>query len=639
MNWFRKNLLHAGIEQSMPNIVRSRLIFTNGLCLFIFSLISLLIVYQSFSGSEAAANEGLYFLPVPILSLLLNRFYNHKLGRVTLLIGSVAFLIISFYVFNLEAIAKGVDKTIMRVHNARLFFLPVVVGATIIFDFRREKWLFNSVVITIFLCFVFFEPIQEALGLPIYDMPYKSTNMKSFRTTLMVSSILILFELYLLVYINISYENDIVAKQDELSRQKKLADRHAETVQLEQQNLSEAINQMQLLINKILESGDYSQRMHVDSKSGEWKVLQESTNSLLESLLVPFKEINRVTEQMSEGNLTARFDGEVRGDWFRISNNLNDALTKISVHLSELMVKSEAIQSIAQESTSHSETMGEEIGGIRTSISEIETGASKQVEQVNNAFSLIENIMQSSEDMHTLAKSIEDMSNTGADQSEHGLQLVEDIGGNMSKILGQFQVGKNVIKDLKDQSRQINAIITIIQEIAAQTNLLALNAAIEAAQAGEAGRGFAIIASQIRLLAEQSKQSSKEIEALVNSIQGSANTTSKLIEDISKVVEEGEQTTNNATVSFQEIVESYQGTKTLSNKIVLSTQQQNDDIKDVIVATEQVIVISEETAAGAQQVNAASESVVQSIEANHENIHRVQSIVEELSRKTRELKV
>lgn len=231
------------------------------------------------------------------------------------------------------------------------------------------------------------------------------------------------------------------------------------------------------------------------------------------------------------------------------------------------------------------------------------------------------------------------MSNTGADQSEHGLRLVEEIGGNMTNILSQFQVGNDVIKDLKDQSRQINAIITIIQEIAAQTNLLALNAAIEAAQAGEAGRGFAIIASQIRLLAEQSKQSSKEIETLVNSIQGSANTTSQLIEDITRVVEEGEQTTNNATASFQEIVESYQGTKTLSNKIVQSTQQQNDSIKDVIVATEQVIVISEETAAGAQQVYAASGTVVQSIEANHENIRRVQSIVEELSNKTRELKV
>lgn len=639
MNWFRKNLLEAGVGEGMPNIVRSRLIFTNGLCLFIFTLISLLITYQSLSGAAAAANEGLYFLPIPIVSLLLNRFYDHRLGRVTLLLGSVAFLIISFYVFNLEAIAKGVDKTIMRVHNARLYFLPVVVGATIIFDFRREKWLFNSVVITIFLCFLFFEPIQEALGLPIYDLPYKSTNMKSFRTTLMVSSILILFELYLLVYINMSYESDIVSKQDELSRQKNLADRHSETLQLEQKNLSAAINQMQLLINKILESGDYNQRMHVDAETGDYKVLQESTNNLLESLLIPFNEINRVTEEMAEGNLSSRFDAEVKGDWYRISRNLNDALTRISGHLSELMVKSEAIQTIAQESTNHSQNMGEEVEGIRTSIAEIQTGASRQVEQVNHAFSLIENIMQSSEDMHALAKSIEDMSNTGADQSEHGLRLVREINGSMSRILNQFQVGHDVIKDLQEQSRQINAISTIIQEIAAQTNLLALNAAIEAAQAGEAGRGFAIIAAQIRLLAEQSKQSSKEIEALVGNIQGSANTTSKLIEDITQVVEEGEQTTHNATASFQEIVESYQGTRTLSNKIVRSTQQQNEDIKEVIVATEQVIVISEETAAGSQQVNETSDSVVQSIAANHENIKRVQSIVEELSGKTRELKV
>ncbi|MDW3195984.1 MAG: methyl-accepting chemotaxis protein [Cytophagales bacterium] len=639
MNWFRKNLLEAGVDPAMPNIVKSRLIFTNGLSLFIFTLISLQTLYQSSVGLKGAAGEGLYFLPIPIISLLLNRFISHQAGRVTLLLGSVGFLIISFYIFNLEAIANEVDKGIIRVQNARLYFLPIIVGATIIFDFRREKWLFNMVVITIFFCFVFFEPIQDILGLPIYDMPYEDTSLKSFKTILLTVTILILFELYLLVYINISYENDIVSKQDELTRQKYLADENAKNLQVEQRNLTGAINQMQQLINQILESGDYNQRMNMDTKSEDYKVLQESTNNLLESLLVPFNEINHVTEQMSQGNLSTRFDADVKGDWFRISLNLNDALARISGHLSELMVKSEAIQSIAQESTNHSQNMGEEVEGIRTSISEIQTGASRQVEQVNHAFSLIENIMQSSEDMHTLAKSIEDMSNTGADQSEHGLQLVQEISGNMSRILSQFQVGNDVIKELKDQSRQINAIITIIQEIAAQTNLLALNAAIEAAQAGEAGRGFAIIASQIRLLAEQSKQSSKEIEDLVSNIQSSANTTSKLIEDITQVVEEGEQTTHNATDSFQEIVESYQGTKTLSNKIVMSTQQQNDDIKEVIVATEQVIVISEETAAGAQQVNATSESVVQSIEANHENIRRVQSIVEELSGKTRELKV
>lgn len=639
MNWFRKNLLHAGIEQSMPNIVRSRLIFTNGLSLFIFTLISLQMGYQWSSGLKGAAGEGLYFLPIPFVSLILNRLSYHKLGRATLLLGSVAFLIISFYFFNLKDIELGIDRGIIRPQNTRLYFLPIIVAATIIFDFRREKWLFNSVIITIFLGFVLFEPIQEFLGLPIYDMPYESTSLKSFKTILLTITILILFELYLLVYINMSYENDIVAQQDELSKQKNLASFHAETVQMEQKNLSEAISQMESLINKILATGDYSQRMKADAETGDWQILQESTNKLLDSLLVPFNEINRVTEQMAQGNLTARFSEEVKGDWERMSANLNNALDGIATQLTELIDKSADIQSIASESTEHSEIMGEEVGGIRTSISEIETGASKQVEQVNYAFSLIEKIMQSSEDMHQLAKSIEDMANTGANQSEGGLSLIKEIGGNMSSILSQFQVGNEVIRNLKGQSRQINAIITIIQEIAAQTNLLALNAAIEAAQAGEAGRGFAIIASQIRQLAEQSKQSSKEIETLVSSIQGSANTTSKLIEDITQVVIKGEQTTNGATTNFQEIVASYQDTKQLSNKIVLSTQQQNDDIKEVIVATEQVIIISEETATGARQVNTASGSVVQSIEANHENIKRVKAIVEELSGKAKELKV
>lgn len=386
MNWFRNNLLHAGIDQSMPNIVRSRLIFTNGLCLFLFTLIVIQAGVQLSKGFIGSAIEASYFLPIPIISLILNRFSSHKFGRAFLLFGSALFLIISFYYFNSRHISTGFDAGIIRTQTARIYFLPIIVGATIIFDFRREKLLFNLCLLSIFAGFFFFEPIQGFLGLPIEEMPYQDTNLEKFKIALAISAILILFELYLLVYINMSYENDIVSNQEELAKQKQLADQHAGTLELEQKNLSGAINQMQQLINKILESGDYSQRMDVDSRASDWKLLQESTNNLLESLLVPFQEINRVTEQMSEGNLATRFDADVKGDWFRISLNLNDALARIAGHISELMVKSEAIQTIAQESTTHSESMGEEIGGIRTSISEIETGASKQVEQVNHAF-------------------------------------------------------------------------------------------------------------------------------------------------------------------------------------------------------------------------------------------------------------
>ena len=639
MNWFRENLLEAGIEPTMPNIVRSRLLFTNGLCIFILGVFLVQISYQQFSGQQGAAGEGMYFLPIPLITLLLNRFWHHKVGRAFLLLGSVLFLVLSFYFFNLIYMEIGKDPGIMRTQNARVYFLPLTVGATIIFDFRREKWLFNSCVIIIFLCFLFFEPIQEFLGLPIYDMPWENTSLKSFKTVLGTSAVLILFELYLLVYINMSYENDLVAQQEELTKQKNLASSHAETVELEQKNLSESIQHTQVLVQKILDSGDYSQRMDSEIKSGNWKLLEESINKLLDSLLVPFQEINRVTEQLNRGNLAVRFEADVRGDWQRIRDNLNQALGRICDHLSEIIANSGSIQQISGESIAHSQTMGDEITDITSAISEIESGASRQVEQVNYAFSLMENIMGSSESMHHLAMTIEETSKTGTGQSEQGLQLVEQINANMSDILGKFEIGTQVITELRDQSRQINAIVTIIQEIAAQTNLLALNAAIEAAQAGEAGRGFAIIASQIRLLAEQSKQSSKEIEELVKSIQQSAVTTSKLIEELTEVVKSGEGTSKEATASFKEIVESYQGTSSLSNKIVTSTERQNKDIKEVMVATEQVIVISEETAAGAQQANSSSQAVVQSIDSNHQNIQTIREIVEELSQKTKQLDV
>lgn len=634
MNWIQREILYAGTDETMPEIIRNRVFYSNSLIVFLFPVLLLLSIVQLASNEIEAATETLILLPVPVVSFALIKTGSNKIGRLVLLFGVSFYLIFSFYYFNLQFIKQGFDPGIMRIPTTKSHLLPVLIGTAIIFDFMREKRYFNITLIGIFLCYLFFDNIQAVLGLPVSDLPFQYDGMAKYDISMTANVVIILFELYLLVSINVRFERNINVQNEEVQAKSAEAEMRKKELELEQDNLIAAMQETDNIIKEVAESGNYSLRMDIRSHDENWKHFGDSINALFDSILVPFKELNKVINHLASGNLVERYDLHAKGEVLHLADNLNVALDNLSNLIADISQQSEKIKTISVASEENGEKVNLQVSEMSQAVAEISNGAAAQVTQVNNTSLLIENILGSSKEVSNQASIINRTSGLGVEKSEMGVETITNVGRSVEEILGFFERSSQSISELSKYSAEISEILSIIQSIASQTNLLALNAAIEAAQAGDAGRGFSVIATEIRKLAEQSQNSAKEIENLVRNVQSSAMATSEFISNMNSVVRESKSSVEESKRSFKDILNTYNETLEMSNKIVVSTQKQTDDVKQIVSNIEQIVVISEETAAGSEQAATSAEHVSEVMHSYHQLSQAIKEIADELAEKT-----
>lgn len=406
-------------------------------------------------------------------------------------------------------------------------------------------------------------------------------------------------------------------------------------LQEQQASLQGAIDDTNYVIKEAVESGNFSARIDTESKTGEWKALGESINRLFDSILTPFNAINTVVNSMADSDLSKRYDGEAKGDVKRITDNLNSALNSLSLLLEDIIGQTERIGSSSDEMMVTSEEMSVSTREIASSIAEMSRGAQNQVQRIDEASNILEGILKFSTEVGSQAESINDAAKRGVEQSDTGKDLIEKVDDSMKLITSVSEETSKSIGVLSKKSEEISRVLNIIKEIAGQTNLLALNAAIEAAKAGESGRGFSVVAEQIRKLAEDSGNSTSDIEQMIEEVQGAITSTARLIKDMAQSIEGGAEASKHASVSFEELAASYSQTLRLSERIVGATRQQTQDVSKVVELMEGVVVISEQTASGTEEIASSSSELSSGMSEYTQRTKDVSGIVAGLMDKVR----
>jgi twitching motility protein PilJ len=187
------------------------------------------------------------------------------------------------------------------------------------------------------------------------------------------------------------------------------------------------------------------------------------------------------------------------------------------------------------------------------------------------------------------------------DAAQRGAGAVADSIAGMNEIRGQIQETAKRIKRLGESSQEIGEIVELISDITEQTNVLALNAAIQAASAGEAGRGFSVVAEEVQRLAERSGEATKQIAALVKTIQTDTHDAVAAMENTTQNVVEGAKRSDAAGQSLTEISNVSQKLATLIENISGATQKQAEIATEVAGTMQEILKVTDQTTAGTQQ--------------------------------------
>ena len=281
-------------------------------------------------------------------------------------------------------------------------------------------------------------------------------------------------------------------------------------------------------------------------------------------------------------------------------DRLRDVISKVSSSAQMVAASSEELTASSHESSQAS-------AQIIKVITDVAMGADKQVLSVETALGTVERIV----------KEIDNMSKSSAEMAGKASEMAEKAGvGNqiVNKAIGQMDsLGKSVdtssvlIGQLGERSKEIGEIVNTISGIAGQTNLLALNAAIEAARAGEHGRGFAVVADEVRKLAEQSQVSAKHISELIGKIQNDTQSVVKSMNVGTTEVKAGAEAVNNAGTIFRDI---YKMIGEVNREIIATQKAVEEMIKasnEADVAVMEIEEISKKTAEGTGTASAATE--------------------------------
>jgi methyl-accepting chemotaxis protein len=236
-------------------------------------------------------------------------------------------------------------------------------------------------------------------------------------------------------------------------------------------------------------------------------------------------------------------------------------------------------------------------------------GAKEQTNQTAEVASAVEEMTKTIMENSRNASETAIVAKDAKTSAEQGGKVVAETVEGMRKIADVVQKSAETVQELGRSSDQIGEIVTVIDDIADQTNLLALNAAIEAARAGEQGRGFAVVADEVRKLAERTTKATKEIAGMIKKIQQDTAGAVESMEEGTTQVADGIALADKAGTSLKEIVENSQRVTDMITQIATASEEQSSTSEQISKNVEAISAVTSETATGIQQVARAAEDL------------------------------
>lgn len=406
-------------------------------------------------------------------------------------------------------------------------------------------------------------------------------------------------------------QNNIVAYQDEKLSQKPLTNLNpaltaSQVAELTRQSSITTVDwpakNEQLVYLASVPNTDWSLGIVVDKQMAYASVSEQITFTAIASvvlyviiatistliitrLLMPLKTLSDAVQELSqgEGDLTQRID-------IKRMDEIGELATHVNQFLSQL-------QQMLRGIVDHSQTLSDQAGQASSLSMQAADRVEHQQNDVNQIATAIHEMSATAAEVASHAELTATASQASASACQDGQQVIEQNRSSIISLANQVASAADVISELENNAQSINQILSTIQDIAEQTNLLALNAAIEAARAGEQGRGFAVVADEVRVLSQRTHGSTEEIRAMIETLQGNTR----------QAVDSMQTSTQLADTSVSYAQEAQDSL----SKITTAINEINDMALQIASAAEEQRAVSEDISRNTQGIKDASDALAQ----------------------------
>jgi len=324
------------------------------------------------------------------------------------------------------------------------------------------------------------------------------------------------------------------------------------------------------------------------------------------SITVPLAKVNEILGVVASGDLTKRLDDKAHDEFGDLARNCNQVITNLRQLIQGIISRSTQLAAASEQTSA---ITVETTTAIREQKSQVTQAATATTEMSSTS----QGVMQSSNDALAEIKNADSEAERVKVISENNKQTILQLSTEVDQASA-------VINKLHKDSASIGSILDVIRGIAEQTNLLALNAAIEAARAGEQGRGFAVVADEVRSLASKTQASTQEIQAMIQVLQTGAHAAVEAMNKGKKQAENCVTQTEVAAQALESITNAVHLAHDMSEQISHAAKEQNQVSNEISHLLESIVTIAEQTASGAEQTSQSSHEVARLAEELRQSV-------------------